>query len=83
MRGNYDVPTFSVHGDKDEIVPCDMSIQFELALQAKGVKSGILVVKGAWHIHDLATRPGTESWEEGVGPGYRFLFDVLGMGGNS
>ena len=82
MRGNYSVPTFVVHGDRDEIVPCDMSIEFDRALQSKGVRSGILVVEGAKHIHDLATRPGTESWEEGVGPGYRFLFDVLDMGGN-
>lgn len=80
-RGRYRVPTYSIHGDRDEIVPFGMSAAFDKALREKGVESGILVVKGARHIHDLGVEVGCAMWERGVDPGYRFLLSALGKGG--
>lgn len=47
-------------------------------LQRSGVRGKLGRVIGKGHIHDLALKPGGEGWEEGVGVGYDFLFDVIG-----
>lgn len=78
-KGNYKVPTFVVHGDRDEIVPIEMSAEFVQTLKAKGVRSELLVVPGKGHIFDLFCRPGRDGWDTEVVPGYKFLMDVLGM----
>lgn len=44
-----DPPFLILHGDKDALVPVDQSIQFDKALDAAGVNSTLLVVKGAGH----------------------------------
>ncbi|KAI9811990.1 MAG: Type I Iterative PKS [Pycnora praestabilis] len=76
-KGTYKVPTFIVHGDQDEIVPVNMSREFEGALKEKGIRTELLVVKGKGHIFDLFYRPGREGWDQEVVPGYEFLVDVL------
>lgn len=38
-RGRYRVPTFSIHGDCGEIVPCDISATFHQALEENNVES--------------------------------------------
>ena len=76
-NGKYRVPTFCIHGENDDIVPCDTSVAFDNELRAKGVKSGLLVIQGAKHIHDLNVEPGSKEWEMGVGPAYEFVFDIL------
>ncbi|KAL9599000.1 MAG: hypothetical protein Q9219_004114 [cf. Caloplaca sp. 3 TL-2023] len=78
-NGTYTVPTFLIHGTADEVVPCDMSVAFSEALKDRGVDSGVLVVDGAQHIHDLDCEPGSEMWDLGVGPGYDFLLKHLGV----
>ncbi|KAL8729519.1 MAG: hypothetical protein Q9166_004691 [cf. Caloplaca sp. 2 TL-2023] len=78
-KGNYNVPTFIIHGSEDEILPCRTSVAFDKAMKERGVESGVLVVQGAKHIHDLGVGEGSEMWERGVGPGYGFLMRVLGM----
>lgn len=80
--GRYKVPTYSIHGEQDQIVPCEMSVAFDRALRENGVESGILVVKGARHIHDLNVEVGSEMWERGIGPGYDFLLSALRKGGD-
>ncbi|KAL8919581.1 MAG: hypothetical protein Q9208_006698 [Pyrenodesmia sp. 3 TL-2023] len=77
--GNYSVPTFFIHGSEDEVVPCDMSVAFERALRAKGVKSGVCVVNGKGHVCDLGVEVGSEAWERGPGEGYEFLLKHLSL----
>ncbi|KAM0172578.1 hypothetical protein ACHAPF_007314 [Botrytis cinerea] len=75
--GRYTTPTFLIHGEDDEIVPFHTAKKFVTALKEHGVRSGILGVSGAKHIHDLNLRPGVEQWRLGVQPGYDFLFEIL------
>ncbi|KAI4189026.1 MAG: hypothetical protein LQ348_003849 [Seirophora lacunosa] len=82
--GEYTVPTFIVHGEDDDVVPCAMSVAFERALRDSGVRSGVRVVKGTGHLCDLGVEdpPGrrNNAWEEkGVGEGMRFLLRELGL----
>jgi dipeptidyl aminopeptidase/acylaminoacyl peptidase len=44
-----DAPTFIAHGDNDELVPLDQSIQFEAALKKAGVDVQLLVMKNQGH----------------------------------
>lgn len=76
--GRYKVPTFVIHGDKDEIAPFKDSERFVEELKAKSVPTGLQMVKGARHIHDLALREGKDGWKDGVEVGYRFVFGVVG-----
>ncbi|KAH7094593.1 BcPKS16, polyketide synthase [Paraphoma chrysanthemicola] len=71
--GTYQVPTFIVHGDHDEIVPFQSAEGFILALKTKGLDCEILPVHGARHLYDLVAKPGTRIWEQGVLPGLEFL----------
>jgi dipeptidyl aminopeptidase/acylaminoacyl peptidase len=75
--GAYRTPTFIIHGDRDEVVPCSMGTEFITELQMRGVAAGIKVVKGARHIFDLKCKPGDRLWEEHIAPGYEFLFECL------
>ncbi|RAK96953.1 ketoacyl-synt-domain-containing protein [Aspergillus ibericus CBS 121593] len=77
--GYYRTPTFLIIGEEDEIVPFHSAVEFANALQEQGVKSGFLPIPGARHIHDLSLMPGDEEWERGVAPGYRFLFEQMGL----
>ncbi|KAA8615013.1 polyketide synthase [Pyrenophora tritici-repentis] len=76
-RGNYTVPTFIIHGTKDEIVPYHTAAAFVDALRAAGVEGQLLTVQGARHIHDVALKPDTKRWDETVAPGYEFLLQHL------
>lgn len=58
-----------------------MSVAFHQALKENNVESGICVVKGARHIHDLDVEVGSEMWEKGVALGYSFLLSALGRKG--
>ncbi|KAL1635043.1 Type I Iterative PKS [Diplodia intermedia] len=78
-RGRYRVPTFVIHGTRDEIVPYASARAFVDALGREGVEGRLLTVQGARHIHDVALRPGSERWEETVAPGYEFLLAHLGL----
>ncbi|KAL8693000.1 MAG: hypothetical protein Q9218_002089 [Villophora microphyllina] len=75
----YAVPTFSIHGEKDDIVPASMSVAFDQALRGKGVDSGCLMVVGESHLLDTGIEPGSEAWERNVQVGYDFLFKHLGI----
>lgn len=43
------------------------------------LKGRLVVVKGVKHIHDLNLKEGDEGWWEGVGIGYEFLLQELGL----
>ncbi|KAI9647085.1 hypothetical protein NHQ30_005087 [Ciborinia camelliae] len=75
--GNYDVPTFIIHGTRDQVAPFADAEKFVAELKNHNITCGFLPLEGEDHIHDLYLRPGMRDWEEMVEPGYRFLFDVL------
>jgi acetyl esterase/lipase len=77
--GSYEVPTFVIHGMDDEIVPFKTAESFIKALEKSGVECGILSVPGVKHIHDLHLKPGNKEWRDQVEPGYRFIFEILGV----
>ena len=75
--GRYNVPTFIIHSDADEIAPFADSERFVEEMARRGGKSGFGKVKGKKHIHDLGLKPGDEGWESEVECGFRFLNHVL------
>lgn len=75
--GKYTVPTFIIHADRDEIAPFQNSEAFVEEAKKRGVAAGLGRVRGQGHIHDLALKPGDEGWEDGVGVGYAFVFDIV------
>ena len=77
QAGTYKVPTFLIHGTKDEIVPVHATKRFWDVMQEKGVRGGLSIVEGASHIHDLGLAEGDKGWKEGVGVGYDFLLGEL------
>ena len=76
-KGKYTVPTFVIHADRDEITPFQDSEAFVEEMKRRGVRGGLSIVHGKKHIHDLALKPGSEWWFEGVGVGYDFLTEVV------
>ncbi|KAI4177502.1 MAG: hypothetical protein LQ343_000483 [Gyalolechia ehrenbergii] len=80
-KDKYKVPTFSIHGSEDEVLPCGMSVAFHHALRERGVDGRVLVVDGARHLHDLGVEVGSQGWEKGVGDGYEWLLEQLGVSG--
>ncbi|KAM0523026.1 hypothetical protein ACHAPE_001517 [Trichoderma viride] len=79
QNGNYHTPTFVIIGDEDEIVPFHTSVDFVNALREQGIKNGFIPVPGQRHIYDLALSPGMAKWDDWVAPGYKFLFEILGI----
>ena len=75
--GRYNVPTFIIHADRDEIAPFRDSEAFVEELKGRGISTGFGIVKGKGHIHDLALKPGSEEWQAEVGIGYDFVFDII------
>ncbi|KAI4956605.1 Type I Iterative PKS [Alternaria rosae] len=75
--GSYNVPTFVIHGVKDEIVPFKTAESFVKELDNSGVECGFLPVPGVKHIHDVDLKPGSREWKNQVEPGYRFLLKHL------
>lgn len=77
--GKYGVPTFILHGSEDDVVPAGQSVDFESALRAQGVPSGVLILSGKRHLFDLYLKPGTEEWERCVLPGFDFVAKWVGL----
>lgn len=76
-RGNFDVPTFIIHGDQDRVAPFDSAVRFHESLKERGVPTAMLALNGAPHLHDVRLRPGSPQWAEQVAPGYDFLFRAV------
>ncbi|KAF7896114.1 hypothetical protein EAF00_006129 [Botryotinia globosa] len=76
-KGSYDVPTFIIHGTRDQIAPFADSEKFVVELKKRIITCGFLPLEGVDHIYDLQLKPETREWEEKVEPGYQFLFDVV------
>ncbi|KAK4214758.1 conidial yellow pigment biosynthesis polyketide synthase, partial [Rhypophila decipiens] len=75
--GEFDVPTYVIHGTADEVAPFAAAERFVAEMKVRGVDFGFTKVVGGGHIHDLDLEPGDDAWLDQVGLGYRFLFDVV------
>jgi acetyl esterase/lipase len=71
------IPTYIIHGTSDEVAPFGNAERFMAEMQEKGIQCEFLALKGVGHIHDVGMRPGMAGWEEGVTPGYAFLFGIV------
>ncbi len=78
--GQYTVPTFIIHGTKDEVAPFVAAKRFATEMGRRGVFHGFLPLHGMPHLFDLRLREGSDKWEEMVAPGYQFLLEVLNLG---
>ncbi|CAI6338010.1 unnamed protein product [Periconia digitata] len=74
--GNYNVPTFIIHGDRDEIAPFAAAERFIQEMGRRGVKYGFLRLD-VGHVFDVDVQPGTAAWEDQIAPGYKFLAGCL------
>jgi acetyl esterase/lipase len=72
VRGNYQTPTFMIHGTNDDLIPWEQSQGTFDALLNEGVEAGLVLVEGAPHICDLSSNPASEGWKA-VLKGYEFL----------
>jgi acetyl esterase/lipase len=78
VSGNYKVPTFLIHGTKDDLVPWQQTQRTRDALEQQGVQSGIAIVDDAVHLFDLYRGRDGQYWEA-VLRGYEFIFSQIGM----
>ncbi|KAF2258973.1 ketoacyl-synt-domain-containing protein [Lojkania enalia] len=74
-KGNYKVPTYLIHGTKDDLIPWEQPKTVLEALREAGVDSGLSILDGAEHLFDLYRSKGRE-WDV-VLEGYEFLFSQL------
>jgi acetyl esterase/lipase len=72
VRGNYQTPTFIIHGTNDDLIPWQQSQSTYEALREQGVTADLVLVDGAPHICDLSSNPQSEGWKA-VLKGYDFL----------
>ncbi|KAF3769424.1 hypothetical protein M406DRAFT_32824 [Cryphonectria parasitica EP155] len=74
QRGTYQVPTFLIHGTKDDLIPWQQALRTHEALQQQGVESHIRILDGAAHLFDLyRSYNGNKGAKEAVRAGYDFL----------
>lgn len=72
VRGQYNTPTYLVHGTSDDLIPWQQSQNTYDALVEQGVTAGLALVDGAPHICDLSSDPDSEGWKAVV-KGYDFI----------
>ncbi|KAE8374371.1 hypothetical protein BDV26DRAFT_300248 [Aspergillus bertholletiae] len=77
QAGEYNVPTYIIHGTLDDTASFEAASKFQKELGLKGVKSGFTALKNGNHLFDLNLKPGMAAWDQQVAPGYQFLFDAL------
>lgn len=80
IQGEYDVPTFIVHGTEDEVAPFAAAKRFVdvQRLRNPAIACEFLAVPGAKHLFDLGLKDGSRDWDRLVAPGYQFLSKMLG-----
>lgn len=76
VRGNYNTPTYLIHGTKDDLIPWQQMQRTYDALVAKGVPAGLEIVDGAVHLFDLYRDRDGRYWQT-VLKGYDFLLRCL------
>ena len=80
-RGNYNTPTFLVHGTLDDLIPWQQSQRTYAALVEGGVEAQLRVVDGAVHLFDAYHGfERDESAAKAVSDGYGFIGRYVGLG---
>ena len=76
VRGNYRVPTFVIHGTKDDLIPWRQTQRFWEALHDQGVPAGMAIIEGGLHLFDLHY-DADGKYSEATRQGYEFLFSYV------
>ena len=79
--GNYQVPTYLLHGTQDDFIPWQETQRTYDELVRRGVPAGVKIVDGGGHMFEMLGVPGDEdgrAWQS-VLDGYRFLFERAGL----
>lgn len=71
-KGNYQTPTFLIHGTADDLIPWQQTQGTYEALVDRGIPAGLVLVEGGPHICDLSSNPESEEWKAVV-QGYEFI----------
>lgn len=72
--GKYQVPTFIIHGTKDDLIPWQQAVRTYDALREQGVPAEIRILVGAAHLFDLYRSFSTDKTaQSAVGEGYSML----------
>ncbi|KAI1140804.1 BcPKS19, polyketide synthase [Hypoxylon sp. FL0543] len=71
-QGNYQTPTFLIHGTADDLIPWQQSRGTFEAMMDRNIPAELVLVEGAPHICDLSSDPDSEGWRAAV-RGYEFL----------
>lgn len=78
--GAYNVPTFLLHTDVDDLIPIQQAQRTFDALQAMKVpESKLVVVKGVPHLFDLYRRWMVGEAAQAVDQGYEWLAERVGL----
>ncbi|KAI0015267.1 putative polyketide synthase [Xylariomycetidae sp. FL0641] len=74
QEGVYRVPTFLIHGTKDDLVPWEQSLRTHEALQRQGVAAEIRILDGAVHLFDMYRSYDNDGRaKKAIQDGYSFL----------
>ncbi|PSR79893.1 hypothetical protein BD289DRAFT_491583 [Coniella lustricola] len=73
-QGKYHVPTFIIHGTKDDLIPWQQAVRTYDALRAQGVTAEIRILDGAVHLFDMyKSYSSDESAKRAIQDGYAML----------
>lgn len=70
--GNYNTPTFLIHGTADDLIPWQQSHGTYEVMVEKGIPVELALVEGAPHITDLSSNPDSKGWQAAL-RGYDFV----------
>ena len=74
--GNYQTPTFIIHGTNNDLILWEQSQGTFNALLSMGVEASLVLVEGALYICNLSSNPALEGWKA-VLKGYEFLSNYV------
>lgn len=78
-QGNYRVPTFIIHGTKDDLIPWQQAVRTYDALTAHGVPAEIRILEGAVHLFDMyKSYNSDENAQKAIQDGYNMLARYVG-----
>lgn len=70
--GNYNVPTFFVHGTADDLIPWQLSQDTFYTMLESGIEADMVLLERGPHICDLSSDPKSDGWNA-VLKGYNFI----------
>lgn len=72
ILGDYQVPTFFIHGTADDLIPWQQSQRTHQTMVEKGLVTGLVLLEGAPHICDSSVNPESDGWKATL-KGYEFI----------